>query len=511
MAVSIADMERVALGGNESRFGGEDIGNVIELGDLGANDDLGLSMLMNPSKVSVNRAPDSGRTISMPSYAPQPSYAQQSSYSNNNNNNNGGGISFNGPLEPLEALEPITLDAQPIDMNSFGGAPVEVNVRRDNSGGPPAESKGMFGGLFGNSQSATGPGIQLASAARDPEAEKKDKSEYLNKLQRLEAKGFPVARKFTLDNSLEEIKAEYFRLVDARNLETSLKFQRQMLMGAITGMEWLNGRFDPFDLKLDGWSESVHENVEDFDEIFEELYDKYKDRGKMSPEMRLVMAVGGSGFMCHVSNSFFRNKMPNMDDVLRNNPELARQMAAAAAAQAGPGFGNFMGMAMGVQPPQGGQQGQGQAPVQGFSGNGGPMGGVPFGSSSMGPNPSPVANTGAFFAASAATPASAGQPMQQPPIQIQRQTARRDMTGPSGLGVDDILRTFDEVRRAESAASSIPQMATGYATQPAVAAASIVSADELISQADSSRTGPTGRRGRRRAQAPVGNTIALNV
>ena len=37
----------------------------------------------------------------------------------------------------------------------------------------------------------------------------------------------------------------------------------------------------------------------------------------MSPEMRLVMAIGGSGFMCHVSNSFFRSKMPTMDDVLK--------------------------------------------------------------------------------------------------------------------------------------------------------------------------------------------------
>ena len=33
-----------------------------------------------------------------------------------------------------------------------------------------------------------------------------------------------------------------------------------------------------------------------------------------------MMAVGGSGFMCHVSNSFFRSKMPSMDDVLRKNP-----------------------------------------------------------------------------------------------------------------------------------------------------------------------------------------------
>jgi hypothetical protein len=497
MAVSIADMERVALGGNDSRFG-EDIGNVIELGDLGAGDDLGLSMLMNPSKVSVNRPSESSRTINMSSYSPPQQQQQNSGFGNAN----GGGISFSGPLEPLEALEPVSFDAQPIDMNSFGGAPVEVNVRKEGSNLPAADSqsKGIFGGLFGNSQSATGPGVQLASPSRDPEAEKKEKSEYLNKLQRLEAKGFPVARKFTLDNSLEELKAEYFRLVDARNLETSLKFQRQMLMGAITGMEWLNGRFDPFDLKLDGWSESVHENVEDFDEIFEELYDKYKDRGKMSPEMRLVMAVGGSGFMCHVSNSFFRNKMPSMDDVLRNNPELARQMAAAAASQAGPGFGNFMGMAMGVQPPQN----------QGYAANGGPApmppmpGGPIAGPAPMGPNPSPVTNAGAFFASSAAPPAP----------QEQRQTARRDMTGPSGLGVDDILRTFDEVRRAESAASSVPQVATGFPTQPAVAAAtnmSVVSADDLVSQADSSRTGPNGRRGRRRAQAPVGNTIALNV
>jgi hypothetical protein len=299
-----------------------------------------------------------------------------------------------------------------------------------------------------------------------------------------------------MDNSLEEVKAEYFRLVDARNLETSIKFQRQMLMGAITGMEWLNGRFDPFDIKLDGWSESVHENVEDFDEIFEELYDKYKDRGKMSPEVRLMMAIGGSGFMCHVSNSFFRSKMPTMDDVLKRNPELARQMAAAAASQAGPGFGNFMGMAMGVQP-------QGQAPTAqqqppSYSANGGP--GAFHPSTAMPP-------TGAFYGASPAVPSQEQQPQQ-------RQTARREMSGPTG--VDDILRTFEEVRRAENDAASMPAMATGFATQPAVAAvmsssASAVSAEDMMSHAESAMTGGTSGRRRRRAQPPVGNTLSLNV
>ena len=479
MAVSIADMERVALGGDSLRFDG-DVGNVIELGDL--SDDLGLSMLMNPSKVSVNHASsDSGsRTININSYAPPPSSSQMPASSGS------GRIEF----APLEPLEPIAFDSQPIDMGNFGGPPVDVNVVRE-APAPAPEKKGFFGGLFGNSQTATGPGVSLATPARDPEAEKKEKSDYLNKLQRLEQKGFPVARKFTMDNSLEEIKTEYFRLVDARQLETSLKFQRQMLMGAITGMEWLNGRFDPFDMKLDGWSESVHENIEDFDEIFEELYDKYKDRGKMSPEMRLVMAVGGSGFMCHVSNTFFRSKMPTMDEVLKRNPELARQMASAAAQQAGPGFGNFMGMAMGVQPPQ---------PPQSFPANGGPANYSP----SVGP-------AGAFMAASSAMPMAANEGPQGP--QVQRQTARRDMTGPTG--VDDILKTFEEVRRAEMEAASIPQPASGYSTQPAVAAAmnsaaSVVSAEDIMSQ-ESGRTSGTSNRRRRRAQPPVGNTIALNV
>ena len=493
MAVSIADMERVALGGDSLRFDDGGIGNVIELGDL--NDDLGLNMLMNPSKAGgsggyggssssgmVTAVPDSSRTVNITSFTPPP----QPSYSG------GGSSSIGIDATPLEPLEPIVFDSAPIDMNDFGARPVDVTVKKDNSGG-------MFGGLFGNSQSATGPGITLATAQRDPEAEKKEKTEFLNKLQRLEQKGFPVARKFTMDNSLEEVKAEYFRLVDARNLETSIKFQRQMLMGAITGMEWLNGRFDPFDIKLDGWSESVHENVEDFDEIFEELYDKYKDRGKMSPEVRLMMAIGGSGFMCHVSNSFFRSKMPTMDDVLKRNPELARQMAAAAASQAGPGFGNFMGMAMGV-PQQGQPQAQQQPPS--YSANGGPGSFHP--ATAMPP-------TGAFYGASPAVPSQEFVAQQQ---QQQRQTARREMSGPTG--VDDILRTFEEVRRAENDAASMPPMATGFATQPAVAAvmsssASAVSAEDMMSHAESAMTGGTSGRRRRRAQPPVGNTLSLNV
>ena len=443
-----------------------EIGNVIEITDL--NDDLGLNLLANQSKT---RDASSGAPQSQaPSFGSSP-------------------IRLSVPDEQIKPIQFDTLE--PIELNAFGsGGPsnapgtsfmADVTVNKEVS-------------PYDNYQSSSaGPSISLTPAPpRDLEKEKQEKIEFLNKLQRLESKGFPISKRFTMDNSLEEIKQEFTRLVDARNLESSLRFQRQMLMGAITGLEWMNNKFDPFDIKLEGWSESVHTNVEDFDEIFEELYDKYKERGKMPPEMRLMMAVAGSGFMCHVSNSFFRQKMPTMDDVLRSNPQLAKQMAQAAAAQAGPGFGNFMGMAMGM-PPQ-----QQQAMMQG--GQQTPM------------DPTISQGLGAFGNSSRSAP--------NPSVQAQAAAqgkGRREMSGPSGAGVEDILKTFEEVRRAEmESIGRAPPPSNNFAApptqqQPALVAVSelqSVASEDFGSQGESVRTGGGRRRGRR---APVGNMVSLDV
>jgi hypothetical protein len=371
--------------------------------------------------------------------------------------------------------------------------------------------------FFENSQTASGPGIHLAAPQRmDPEEERKMKSDLLNKLNRLEAKGFQISKRFTMDNSLDEIKGEFERLMDSRNLENSIKFQRQMMMGVVTGLEMMNNKFNPFDWQLEGWSESVHENVEDFDEVFEELYDKYKGKGNMPPEARLLFMLVGSGFMFHMSNSFFKTKMGNttVDDILRNNPVLAKQMAAAAAQAAGPGFGNFMGAAMGGAGggmPAGGGMGMGGMGMP----MGGGMGGMGMGSMPTGQAPS-APPTGVFFQApSAAAPPAATsgrgnmspQPSMAPPPMV-----RREMRGPSG--VDDILKTFQEVRNAEMNASPVsmpPPVPSVMTSQPALQALNeihSVHSEEAMSQG----TAATGKGGRRRKPViPVGNTISLNV
>jgi hypothetical protein len=196
--------------------------------------------------------------------------------------------------------------------------------------------------------------------------------------------------------------------------------------------------------------------------------------------------------MFHMSNSFFRSKIGNMsmDDILKNNPGLAKQMAAAAAQAAGPGFGNFMGAAMGVpQMPPGmampmppGMQNQQQS-------------------------------AGAFYQ-------PPNQPMnmaqQAPPVK------RREMSGPSG--VDDILNTFKEVREAEtnshpifSPMPSAPLRPEPPAMNPSAARAALseiqsIHSDDMQSQSGSVATARTAGGGRRRkAQLPAGNTMSLNL
>jgi hypothetical protein len=480
---TLREMESVALSMGPDIGLSNDLGNVIDITDN--SDALGLNMLANQAKISF------GPSSSSSSAAP-PTIVNVASSAPVL-----GGIEVSN----LEPLEPITFNMD----STIGGlrdAPMEIKFAKEPA--PPS--------FFANQQTATGPSISLTPVQqnRNPEQEKKEKIEYINKLNRLEQKGFPVARKFTMDNSLDEIKSEYDRLVDARNLEGSLRFQRQALMGVVTGLEWMNNRFDPFDLNLDGWSESVHENVEDFDEIFEELYDKYKDRGKMPPEARLLFSLAGSGFMVHVSNTFMKQRMPSAADVLKNNPDLARQFAAAAANQAGAGFGNFMGMAMNAT-------GGGPMPSAQTQGPAGPQGTESMGSS--GP-------TGAFYGASdytSQTRQMPNAPQVVASVEPPRQTARKEMKGPSG--VDDILKTFEEVRRTEAMGgmdggmSGVPMMSPPMMNsmvppamnQPAVTAAmemeSVMSGD-LASQAESTRTGG----GRRRRKAAIsGNILSVNV
>ena len=374
----------------------------------------------------------------------------------------------------------------------LGGAPAATNSAANAAAAAPAA--GGFRSWFSGSGGAAAEAPALAQTPAvylTPEQEAVKKTEGLTILERMDRKGIS-GTKMSMSNTMEEINSEVARRKDSKGLEASVRFQRSMLTTVTSGMEFLNSRYDPLGLHLDGWSEQVNENIEDYDEIFEELYDKYKDKSKVAPEVRLILSLGLSAGMCHVTNTMFKSRMPGMDDILRNNPNLAREFAQAAARESvGPGFANFMSL---------GQPGGGRGGPQGGGGGGGPPPemrqppmreqappmeesepeGMPSGGF-MGMMGNMMG--GMMPGLGAAMPA---MPMAGPP---QATTVRREMRGPTG--VDDILKQLNEGGRRD--AEETGSIGSAYTTETM------------------RRAGLNRRSRKTTATQPTGSELTLNV
>lgn len=166
------------------------------------------------------------------------------------------------------------------------------------------------------------------------EDEMSEKREVLFQLERYEARGVQLSQRYTLQSDLEEMRAELHRIKRDREIQASVRTQRKIAVGLVSAIEFINNKFNPFDINLEGWSESFHENLDDLDDVFEELHNKYRGNGKkmMPPEMRLIASIAGSAVMTGLTNSMFKkSKTPGLEDVIRSNPALLRQVQQAAA------------------------------------------------------------------------------------------------------------------------------------------------------------------------------------
>jgi hypothetical protein len=402
------------------------------------------------------------------------------------------------------AFEPIAPSAT--SASAAPAAPVASSWFSLPGASSSSSSSGGGGGFLGGLSSMFGGGSSSSSSSKSqeyssssssssssiessltPEQEVAKKAEGLTMLERMDRKGIGGI-KMSAANTLDEINAEVSKRKDSKGLEASIRFQRSMLTTVTSGMEFLNSRYDPLGVHLDGWSEQVSENAEDYDEIFEELYDKYKDKSKVAPEVRLIMSLGLSAAMCHVTNTMFKSKMPGMDDILRNNPGLKQQFAQAAAREVGPGFGNFMGLGGSGQRPMASAPPPARQPPP-------PSQSYPPMSSQEVPRYEMDAPMGGMRGPPVQTMDPRG-----PPAPV---TVRREMRGPTG--VDDILQKLQAAeQRAERVVERVVERRMEGEDGGSVGSA--------YTTETMRRNGVSASANKKRKTAqPTGGTLTLNV
>lgn len=300
------------------------------------NRDLGLDLLINKKKVSS----DGGSVVSF------------------------GGEMDNSDVASIKSVNvrPNIVDVrehmQPPQRSTFENYGGEDFNQAEYESGSEVTASEVSNGVYGGGYQQQSNYPQQSSYMPQPQYRTMSDEEILNakrellyQFERMERKGMQLPKRFTLASSLDEMKLEYDRLKRDREIDQSIKFQRKVMMTIVTGTELLNNKFDPIGARLDGWSESINDNIDDYDDVFEELHEKYKGKTNMPPEMKLLFMLGGSAFMFHMTNTMFKTQMPGLEEVLKRNPDLMKQFAAATAdtmkqntAQTNPLFSGLSGM-----------------------------------------------------------------------------------------------------------------------------------------------------------------------
>lgn len=251
----------------------------------------------------------------------------------------------------------------------------------------------------------------------DRDQENREKQDYLIKLQKLEKhlhkKGIKLSRELGMKSKLDDIKFEYEKQKRLLEQDSSVEFMKSVLITAVNGIEMMNKRFDPIGAKLDGWSESITENIGTYESIFEKLYDKYCDSVEIAPEVELLMTLISSAFMYHMMQQLFKTSIPNLPQAMMQDPNLMSGLGKAAARAAD--------MSQGV--PQPSNEGMG-GPSPGFD-IGSLMGNLLSGiNQNQMQNPAPP-------------PRPVNPRMQEPPISGLNQTSTTPMEAPKNDSFKD--------------------------------------------------------------------------
>jgi len=139
-----------------------------------------------------------------------------------------------------------------------------------------------------------------------PQEVRMKKIELLRRLSEIKSKGYNMTKEYDFNSSIEEMEYEYALLKSFADKRNGIKLYKSFLLNTVSLVEFANEKYDPFDFKLEGWSEHMSVEVDSWDDVLEELYEKYKTSGGNWPaELKLALLIVGSGAGYHFTKSQF--------------------------------------------------------------------------------------------------------------------------------------------------------------------------------------------------------------
>ena len=279
--------------------------NLSDLSDMQLNKpittstDIGINLLMNKSKLKPNNDSeiDSSKSSKEKSYSPKDTI---------NSNNYRSPKSPKSPRSPRSPRSPISPKSQRSPKNeSDNNSPKTPKIPKPSSLYTNTVNNDQLSesDRYKHSEIYTKSFDKMTKSTEDTQEMRLKRITLLNKICELR-KQFKIEGEYHLKSPIEELQTvvDYFttQLKQKEYVET----MKYMMFGGIKLIEMTNKRFDYFGFKLDGWSNELKKQGDEYNSVLGELYEKYGSNLEgFSPEIKLMFMIGMSGFLYHCSQN----------------------------------------------------------------------------------------------------------------------------------------------------------------------------------------------------------------
>lgn len=166
----------------------------------------------------------------------------------------------------------------------------------------------------------------------DPRELKFRKMKIINELNEIVRKyKKKLSQEYSINSSLEDLEFELKIQSDDVHKESLVEGCTVGIVKASKIIEAVNQYFDPFGIKLKGWSNSIEYTKDNFKQPLGDLIEKYKDAIPRSPEFTLVAMFAMSAYTYH--EGLVKAENSGAKGLIEKNPTLAAGVHAATYGQ----------------------------------------------------------------------------------------------------------------------------------------------------------------------------------
>lgn len=167
---------------------------------------------------------------------------------------------------------------------------------------PPAPNLADFGGYddtIGN-MGDTYTGLQQANEPAAHVEDMREKEKLVAELHLKRSKGYEVPPNIGMHSSFDELHSHVENIRRLENHKRTVSMLRYLMIIGCTGAEKATMHFVS-DVYLDGWSETIAANQNDYDDVLGRVADTMDLSTTIPPHLELIVMLGVSGVMFHMA------------------------------------------------------------------------------------------------------------------------------------------------------------------------------------------------------------------